>query len=310
MTKETFKKILKATALAAVAIILLFSLIITFARDENVITWDDIFVSVGLRERIVPKEANDYIIFFDVGQGDSALIVSNGQTALIDTGEYQYSKDLYIKLRRYDADKIDFVLGSHIHSDHIGALPYLMENISIKNIMLNFKNFDKDAQGEIITQINSINKYKKINTFNPVRATVVKVGEFEITILGFYPDAIGENNRSIIAMAKINNYKFLFTGDAEEQVEKRLLDNNINIDCDVLKIAHHGSKSSSHREFISAASPKYAVISCDKENFYGHPSSEVLEILKKYDTEILRTDKNSDIAFVIKDNDLIKYTLK
>ena len=310
MFNKKIKKLLKSTAVTAVAIILSFSLIVTFGRDENIPTWDDIFVSVGLKEKLIPKDAKDYIVFLDVGQGDSALIVSNGQTALIDTGEYEYSHKLYKKLRRYNANRIDFVLGSHIHSDHIGALPYLMENMPVNNIMLNFKKYDSDAQHDILDQINSICKTKKINKYNPVRASVINVGDFEITIIGFYSNAVGENNRSIVAMAKINNYKFLFTGDAEEQTEKLLLNDNINVKCDVLKVAHHGSKSSSHKQFINAASPKYAVISCGKNNLYGHPGSEVLNNFKKLNVEILRTDVSSDIAFVIENNNLVKYTLK
>lgn len=307
---KKLKKIIKATSFTAVALLLIFSLIITFARDENIPTWDDIFVSVGLKERILPKSAEDYVVFFDVGQGDSALIVSNGKTALIDTGEVQYGNLLYNKLRVYGADGIDFMLGSHIHSDHIGGFSYILDNMPVKNLMLNFKNFDSDAQDDLLDGISSLCKMHKVKTFNPVRASVVNIGDFEITVIGFYPNTTGENNRSIFTMAKIGDHKFLFTGDAEKQAEKLLLKDNINIDCDVLKVAHHGSKTSTNSDFIDAASPEYAVISCGSDNQYGHPDKDTIKDLQKHNVKILRTDVNSDIAFEISDKGLTLFTEK
>ena len=308
--KKSFKKIFKATATIAVALVLVFSLVITFARDENIPTWDNIFVSVGLKERALPHTAEDYVVFLDVGQGDSTLIVSNGKTALIDAGESEYSHKLYSKLRSYGVEKIDFMLGSHNHSDHIGGCEYLFERFKIGNLMLNFKNRAEDADKGLSSSLGYICKRNGTTKYDPVRSAVINVGDFELTVIGFYPDAVGENNRSVFVMAKIGDKKFLFTGDAQEQSENRIIKDRINIDCDVLKVAHHGSSTSSGTNFLGNASPEYAVIFCGANNSYGHPNDNVLQRLKKVDAKVYRTDINGDVAFDFNNNELEVYTEK
>lgn len=302
--KKKLKKILKATAAVAVAVIIIFSLVITFARDKNIPTWDNIFDYFGLRERLLPETAEDYVVFLDVGQGDCALIVSNGESALIDAGEAEYGHTVYNKLRRYGVNDIDFMLGSHNHSDHIGAFEYLLENLSVGNIMLNFKNVAQDAEKALPQSIATLSYGNKVNKYDPVRSAVINIGDFELTVIGFYSDATGENNRSVFVMAKIGEIKFLFTGDAEEQAENRLLKDNINIDCDVLKVSHHGSGTSSTVNFLGNASPQYAVISCGENNSYGHPNENVIERLKTIRATVYRTDIQGDIAFEVKDSEL------
>ena len=301
---KKFKKIIKATSIVVVAFVIIFSIIITFARDENIPTWDNIFDYVGLREQTLLVSSNDYVIFLDVGHADAALIVSNGQSALIDVGESQYARTVYNKLRRYNVNNIDFMLGSHNHKDHIGGFEYLLENLTVNNIMLNFKNAAENSELQLVQQLSSLSNKYNVNKYDPVRSAVVNIGDFELTVIGFYPDATGENNRSIFVMAKIGDIKFLFTGDAEEQAENRMLDDNINIDCDVLKVAHHGSNSSSTLNFISKASPSYAVISCGKNNSYLHPNNDVIKRLESVGATVFRTDIHGDIAFEVKDNKL------
>ena len=130
------------------------------------------------------------------------------------------------------------------------------------------------------------------------------MGDFELTVLGFYPELSGENNHSIFTMAKIGDTKVLFTGDAENAAEKKILNDGINVDCDVLKVGHHGSKTSSSEQFLSAATPDYAVISCGENNKYSHPNDEILIRLKNVGAEILRTDLKGDIVFTFENNEM------
>ena len=131
-----------------------------------------------------------------------------------------------------------------------------------------------------------------------------QIGEFEITILSDYDGNLEENDRSVFVMAEIDNTKILFTGDAETKTENKLLEDNINIDCDILKVSHHGSNTSSSERFLSEATPDYAVISVGKGNSYSHPHTETLKSLKKCGAKILRTDNNGDITFDFTDDNI------
>ena len=297
------KKILKVAAILLAAILLGACLLITFANDPLVPTWDNIFISLGLKEGVTGGD-DDFIVFLDVDQGDGALIVSNGQTALIDGGEDEFSERTYNKIRGYKVTDLDLIVASHIHSDHIAAIPFLMERLKTGNIIID--NSKNRTEGDIksLNKILGICEDKKTKVFSPIRATVVNVGDFELTVLGFYPELSGENNHSIFTMAKIGDTKVLFTGDAENAAEKKILNDGINVDCDVLKVGHHGSKTSSSEQFLSAATPDYAVISCGENNKYSHPNDEILIRLKNVGAEILRTDLKGDIVFTFENNEM------
>ena len=119
-----------------------------------------------------------------------------------------------------------------------------------------------------------------------------------------------ENNQSVIVMAELDGIKFLFTGDAEAKAEQALLDEGINIDCDVLKVGHHGSSSSSSQSFLAAATPEYAAISVGENNIYSHPSSSVVSALEDCGAQILRTDTDGDITFYIENGEIRTETEK
>ena len=131
-----------------------------------------------------------------------------------------------------------------------------------------------------------------------------KIGEFTVTVLAYYGDTSNENNKSVIIMAEIDGIRFLFTGDAESKTEKALLDEGLNIDCDVLKVGHHGSDSSSSEKFLKATTPKYAAISVGQNNIYSHPSESVVTSLKNCGAQILRTDTNGDITFYVENQNI------
>lgn len=241
-------------------------------------------------------ETQDFVKFMDVGQGDSALIYSNGYSAVIDMGLPTAAADIYSDLSDCFIKEIDVVLISHLHSDHLGAFQKVAENYRVKNLIMpqiltsnlgaatNIKNFVVSSGGGFYSAVQGMN---------------FKIGEFEVTLLGLYNDKKNENNRSIFTVAEIDGVKFLFTGDAETKAEEYLLGENLNIDCDVLKVSHHGSNTGTNKEFLEAVTPEYAVISVGEDNMYSHPHKETLDALKDQNAEIYRTDKNGDITFNI-----------
>ena len=123
------------------------------------------------------------------------------------------------------------------------------------------------------------------------------LGEFEITILSDFESSSNENNRSLFVMAEIDGKKTLFTGDAEASCEKKLLDQNLDIDCDVLKVGHPGSNTSSSNNFLKETTPDFGVISVGEDNMYYHPHAKTLSALKNIGTKIFRTDYDGDVIF-------------
>lgn len=240
--------------------------------------------------------SRDFVKFMDVGQGDSALIYSNGYSAVIDMGLPTAANDIFEDLTECDIKELDAVLISHLHSDHIGSLEKVAENYKIKNLImpeiLNSSIGAAKNGKQIVTGYNS-------SFYRAEQGMHFKIGEFEITLLGYLNDKKNENNRSVFTMAEIDGIKFLFTGDAEIKAENYLLEENLNLDCDVLKVSHHGSNTSSGETFLKAVSPEYAVISVGEDNAYSHPHKETLASLKSTNAEIFRTDKQGDITFNI-----------
>lgn len=239
----------------------------------------------------------DYFRVIDVGQGDCLYFYSNGCSAMIDSGIYQNASNLCFDLKKYGVKTLNAVMLTHMHNDHTGALDYISQNFDIAKLIIpvDFKAYgDEDADiSEVYNKV--LRENGKI--YSAVQGTVINVGDFEITVLGQYTDCEIENDRSVVMMAKIDNTKILLCADAERATENRLLAEGINLDCDILKVGHHGSNSSSTERFLEACSPKYAAISCGTDNQYGHPHDTVLERLENKGAQVYRTDIDGDITF-------------
>ena len=248
-------------------------------------------------------KTQDFVKIMDVGQADAALIYSNGCSAVIDAGLSSSANDIAKDLKCADIKDIDALLITHLHMDHAGALAKIAMSFPIDNLIIP----NRDSSAEAMPTVNEAEKRvvaEKGKVFTATEGMNFNIGEFEVTLLAYFPDATKENDRSIITMAKIGNKKFLFTGDAEKATEADVLAEKLNIDCDVLKVGHHGSNSSSTAAFLKAASPKYAAISVGKDNMYSHPSNKTIVALKNCGAEVYRTDKNGDISFYVENGNI------
>lgn len=256
------------------------------------------------------KQSNLKIYFVDVGQGDSTCIVTpKNKVILIDGGgnskdeNYDIGKQTLLPyLLDKKINKIDYCIVSHFDSDHCGGLMYILKNLKVKNIIIGKQYEEYENYKEFI----KIAKDKKINI------RVVEAGE-KITIeKNLYIDILWPinrekmviqnaiNNNSLVFKLRYINFSMLFTGDIEEIAEKEILDkykeNTEFLKSTILKVAHHGSKTSSTKEFINIIKPKYAVIGVGKDNKFGHPSNVTIENLKTINTEIYRTDEMGEIS--------------
>lgn len=248
-------------------------------------------------------KTQDFVKIMDVGQADAALIYSNGCSAVIDAGLTSSADDISADLKSADIKDIDALLITHLHMDYAGALAKIAMSFPIDNLIIP----NRDSSAEAMPTVNEAEKRvvaEKGKVFTATEGINFNIGEFEVTLLAYFPDATKENDRSVITMAKIGDKKFLFTGDAEKATEADVLAEKLNIDCDVLKVGHHGSNSSSTSAFLKAASPEYAAISVGKDNMYSHPSNKTLTALKNCGAKIYRTDKNGDISFYVENGNI------
>ena len=241
-----------------------------------------------------------YINYIDVGQGDSILIHKDNINILIDTGgsltnSGNISKNILLPiLKSKGIKKIDYLIITHGDADHMGEANYLLQKYKIKNVIFNCGDFNK-LERKLIKELykKKIKYYSCINELN--------IENIELLFLNTR-DYENENDNSNVIYTNINNYKFLFMGDAGVEVEKDLIEKYNLQDIDVLKIGHHGSKTSSDKNFIYEVNPEYSIISVGKNNLYGHPNKNVLSNLK--DSKIYRTDLDGSIMFKIKNNKL------
>lgn len=266
-------------------------LLISFSKDTRIPTWADLF---GIKT----KDADaDYIRIIDVGQGDSILIYSNGMSAMIDFGDnVDDGADLMGSLRSYGIKRLDCMIITHYDSDHIGGADTVLEKMDVDNVILP-KRFEEDSKA--LNEVDKALSKSNAAVYEAVTGTNIYIGDFILTIIAHYTDEVDTNERSVIVMAEMEGKKFLFTGDANSTVEKRMMQDGIDLDCDVYKAAHHGSKYSNDLEFLECITPDYVAISCGELNSYGHPHSDALKNFKSMDALVFRTDVDGDITFYV-----------
>ncbi|MDO5003247.1 MAG: DNA internalization-related competence protein ComEC/Rec2 [bacterium] len=251
----------------------------------------------------------NYLMMIDVGQGDSILIHSKGKNMLIDTGgietyqnkSFKSSNDSKVVinttipvLKKLGISKIDYLILTHGDYDHMGEAINLVNNFKVDNVIFNCGEFN-ELEKELIKVIDK----KKIKYYSCIKELNIDNNKLYFLQTKEYDN---ENDNSNVIYTELDGYKFMFMGDAGVEKEKDIL-NKYNISgIDVLKIGHHGSKTSSSKEFINEINPNYSIISVGKNNRYGHPNKEVLNNLS--DSKIYRTDQDGSIMFKIRNNKL------
>lgn len=245
------------------------------------------------------------ISYIDVGQGDSALIQVNGKNLLIDAGTNESTNKLISYLDKQNIKKLDYVVATHPHEDHIGGMDTVIKKYDIGQFYAPKKLTNTKTFESMISALKS--KNLKINVAKAgVNLDLGKNVKCEMVAPN--SDNYGDNLNNYSAVIKITygNSKFLFTGDAEKLNEKEILDKNYDISSDVLKVGHHGSSSSSSKSFLDKVSPKIAIISCGKNNDYGHPHRETINELTKRKIQIYRTDVDGTIVLKSDGNKIVK----
>lgn len=273
-----------------------------------------LFISTGHYVYPYFRESGS-VTFLDVGQGDAILIrlPYDQEIYLIDTGgtirlnkeewqrkkhEFSVGNDILIPyLQKEGIKKIDKLIVTHGDADHIGAAQELLSNIIVKEVVFGRK--EQEAILEKAVKKQALEKEVKISEVGEGESW--RVNEAEFFVLAPTGKERSENNASIVLWAKLGGITWLFTGDLEEEGEKGLVATYPDLRADVLKVAHHGSNTSSIMPFLNAVQPNMAIISVGERNRYGHPHKEVIERFEKMGIEIWRTDKQGAISYVFKE---------
>lgn len=239
----------------------------------------------------VSESGSFTIHFIDVGQADSALVTCDGHSMLIDGGNADDSNLVYSVLQRETDGHLDYVVGTHAHEDHIGGLSGAFEADTADVTFCPVTEYDSKAFRNFKTRADERGGGITI----PAVGDTFTLGEASVTVVAVNSVPEDTNNTSIVIRIVYGDTSFLFTGDAEQETEEKILESGQNIESTVLKVGHHGSSTSTSQAFLDAVSPTYAVISCGKDNSYGHPHSETLAKLASAGVEVLRTDELGDI---------------
>ena len=241
--------------------------------------------------------------FIDVDQADCMLLVAGETTVLIDGGNTGTSWDVLSYLQRHGIDELDLVVNTHPHGDHLGGIPTVLEHIPAEEIWCSTTSFNTS----LFNRFENAADGQDLNIYNPAPGTTYASDGLTIKVLGplesndSYTDL---NDTSLVLMVKYGERKILFTGDMESYAEKQLVEADIDLEADVLKVGHHGSYSSTSQLFLNEVDPEYGIICCGRNNEYGHPHDSPMNRLDRADVTLFRTDLMGDIVLVTDGDEL------
>ena len=235
------------------------------------------------------------VYFLDVGQGDAIILSCDGQYALVDAGPTDAGPFVNHFLKEnLGISKLDKVIATHNHDDHIGGMPAALDGLTVDMILTSptvslFYWFDN---------IQPILRQETLEVDIPAAGDTLQLGETLLTFLNTDNPELSVNNRSTVIRMDYGNTSFLLVGDAESDEEQLLLNSGVDLSADILKIGHHGGLGSTGLDFLNAISPKYAIISVGANNDHGHPAQETLTLLENHNVEIYRTDLHGTVTCI------------
>lgn len=236
-------------------------------------------------------DANFAVHFVDVGQGDCTLVESNGEYLLIDAGENGHETEVLNYLRLMNIEKLDYIIVTHQHSDHIGGMPEVLAEFECDNLIMPRLTKEQTPTNSTYKAFLKAVQSSEAKVISAKPGLSYALGGATFEILGpVTDDAEDINSMSAVTKITYGESSFLITGDAETEEELEIIDNGADLDCDVLRAGHHGSSTSSCKDFLNAVTPEICVISCGADNDYGHPHDKAVNRIKKHTEEIYRTD--------------------
>ena len=273
-------KLKKAAAFSATAVLVIVAAIFVW----------DVWFRVYTQEMSAASEFH----FIDVGQGDSTLILTQDAAVLIDAGPTDAGEETVRYIRSY-TDSIDYMILTHPHEDHIGGAVKIINNLHVKNVIMT------DASNDVVTfsRLIGVIEDSGVRVLQAQPGNTYGADGINLQILAPLADFDDFNEYSVVTRVEYKDVSMIVPGDAETRSEKLMLETyqQGELDADILKLGHHGSRTSSTPEFLAAVSPKWSIASCGLNNSYGHPHQQTLERTAELGIPVLRTDEMGSIVF-------------
>lgn len=271
--------------------------IIALLHFTGIVPFDKISVLLGWSDK--PATRSDLEVhFIDVGQGDCTLIMSEGEVMVIDSGDRDSSDRVVDHLQEQGVSRINYLIATHPHADHIGEMAEIVNGFEVENIIM------PRIPDKYVPTSKTYEDMLLAIKAKGLKVTPAADSEFDLgcckvqTYASPMDSSENMNDHSVVVKVVNGQNSFLFMGDCEIGEEKKLLEKGCDLRAKVLKAGHHGSYTSSSAELLDAVDPNYAVISCGKDNSYGHPNDDTVRRLSKYANEIYITARDGDIVFI------------
>lgn len=306
--KSAAKKNVKTAERLGISPVLIFLLLLvgaTFVYSGYLELGSDDVPRVAA-QNFIDKDADLAIHYIDVGQGDCSLIMWEGTAMLIDSGESQYSETVLDYLDEQGVERLDYIVATHPHSDHMGSMSEIISNVDVGKVIVPkvaeeitpTTVFYEKFLASLSARAIKLTAAKPDTTYTFSGATAASVSKTppSFEILAPVTDYDDLNNYSVVVKLTYGETSYLFTGDIEKKAENDILEYGADVDADVLKSPHHGSSTSSSEAFIDAVSPEICIIQCGDGNDYGHPHAEVMELLDDYGITTYRTDRYGTVT--------------
>ncbi len=289
---------MKKTVQKIIYVIVIIGCFIYLNQNEIKRFYDHYIDNHKVELKNLSKDEFFQIQFIDVGQGESIFIENNKKYVLVDAGNNKDGNKLVKYFQELGIDSFQYVIGTHAHEDHIGGMDNIIRTFPINHYYMPSPTVDNMTYQGVIKALQD----KNIKLETPNIDSTFQVENTKFQILSITDDEEDLNNTSIILKVSYYNTTFLLMSDATEEIERNLLEKDIN--SDVLKVSHHGSKYSSIAQFINKVHPKYAIIQVGKNNDYYFPHKVTLDKLERIGSKIYRTDLNGTIIITSNGNDL------
>lgn len=274
---------MKRIGIVTVAVVLLLAASVIAASAVN---------DSSATSQSATQTADMEVHFIDVGQGDATLIKCGGEAMLIDAGDDTKGTAIQNYLQKQGVKKLDYLVLTHPDSDHIGAAPVIITKFKIGKVFISNYEKDNSTYRKLMQALDE----KRLSYATPKVGESYTLGSAKFTILAPNGEYQSPNNASIALLLENGDNRFLFSGDAEEEAEADILGNGISVLADVYQVGHHGSRTSSSKEFLEAIRPSWAIISCAEGNSYGHPHAKTLNELRSMGVKVFRTDEQGSIV--------------
>ncbi len=287
------------SAVKPITVIIGILIVISLLIGET--AWSDVFEMFNTRptlsELLESENIAAQVHILDVGQADSIIVISGEEVMLVDAGEADTADYVARYIQSLGINTFDKVVATHPHTDHIGGMTQILRKYETDEIIMPYAISETRTYERLLDAVAELN----LKVTEPTPGDVIPFGEGELLMLSPDPMIQWEelNNESISFIMSVAGVRMLFTGDMERESELAVLDMGFDIDCDLMKVAHHGSKSSSCNDFLDAVTPSHAFITCEVNSKNNLPAESVIEKYEERGCKVYRTDTSGNIVISI-----------